>query len=416
MKVIFLSFPLIMKAVDGFQFPKIKFIGIPSFKSDEEVPRSRVEKGPEEEELLLRSVINHCQRDKNEHTNDVSTCLEASFYWEPALEESYSVACKIFEEIFSYQKSTRSPRKIILSFPSMSRQTDLENLANVLQSNECGLLLGIEDAVSELYPSSPAPYISITFPAESDVEPNMVVKESEQASCDDARTNTEDWVNNFLGLYRLCPYTSSVTRAAVGLKSVGVPVGGVHITVGHTGYCNIPSKRKLNAAEVTSLFWSEVSFLLNSPQDEWATSLLVFPAYDLDFDAFIEICDKIVEPSVVATKSTDYIGRAWFHPLYNADAVGHSTVIAGHAIPHKMVEQFRASSNDGNKKELHYDSLARANDLVRQTPHATINILRRSQLTKAGDYEKSLGHRGPKPNSVYVRNAVRLSDSLLGNE
>ncbi len=413
MNVFLLSVAFITNAVDGFQFPKIQFIGIPSFQSDEEEPRIRVKKGPEEEKLLLGSVLNHCQIDKNDRANYHPSCIETLFYWEPVIEESYSVACKIFDEIFSYQKSNRPPRNIILSFPSMSRQTDLVKLANVLQSEECKLLLGIEDAVSELYPSSPAPYINITFTAESDVGQSMVVKESEKASSDDARirTNTEDWVNNFLGRHRLCPYTSSVTRAAVGLKSVGVPVGGVHIAVGHTEDCDIPSKEKLKAAEVASLFWSEVSFLMNSTQEEWATSLLVFPSYDLDFEAFIEICDKIIEPSVVATKSTDYIGRAWFHPLYNAEAVGHSTVVAGHAIPHKMVEKFMAFSDYGKQIILDYDILARANNRVRQTPHATINILRRSQLAKAGDYEKSLGQKGPKPNSIYVRNVVRLSDS-----
>ena len=67
---------------------------------------------------------------------------------------------------------------------------------------------------------------------------------------------------------------------------------------------------------------------------------------------------------------------------------------------------------DVSKDLLQYNELARANNKVRQTPHATINILRRNQLLAAAEYEKGLGKKKPKANSVYVKNAVRISKAL----
>ena len=80
-----------------------------------------------------------------------------------------------------------------------------------------------------------------------------------------------------------------------------------------------------------------------------------------------------------------------------------------------MVEGFMKSLNlesgGGNGETIEFDELSTSNNLVRHTPHATINILRRSQLNAAAEYEKGLGARRPKPNSIYVRNAIRLSKS-----
>jgi hypothetical protein len=204
---------------------------------------------------------------------------------------------------------------------------------------------------------------------------------------------------------------------------VGVPVGGVHVRAEYTrpGCTHNAIYSVSKASELVANFWSEVVILMNSTQEEWATSLLVFPEYDLLFEEFIDVCDSIIEPTVIATQSTAFIGRAWFHPLYDADTIGHSDVIAGHAVPHKMVEGFMkslstSSSNSSGvidgKDVLEYDELVRTNNKVRHTPHATINILRRNQLLAAAEYEKGLGKKKPKANSVYVHNAVRLSKAL----
>ena len=108
---------------------------------------------------------------------------------------------------------------------------------------------------------------------------------------------------------------------------------------------------------------------------------------------------------MLATRATEFIGRAWFHPEYDADQVGHTDVIAGHAVPHKIVEGFMKSLA---LERVEYEELARANNLVRETPHATINILRRSQLKAAAEYEKGLGTKRPKPKYTFGMRFVYL--------
>ncbi|KAL7533050.1 hypothetical protein ACHAXR_006274 [Thalassiosira sp. AJA248-18] len=417
----------------AFQFPKIKFVGI-STNEDLNAPQIRVQNGPDDAENLRRKLENYCDVvsvDENESSKDKNV----SFRWEPYLKESYEVADVVFQEVarvlrdrYNHNQHVTKEGKItrhelVLSFPSMSRPEDLDKLSAVMQSDKCKQMLGLENAFAELYPSSPSPYLRITFStsfAKSEVTRNdQNVYDADMQS--NSATATKDWVNNFLGKYRLCPYTSSVSRAAVGLSSVGVPVGGVHVRVESTSAENsevTSYNNLLRAADLVSSFWSEVVTLMHSTQEEWATSLVVFPEYDMEFEAFFDVCDSIVEPTVMATQSTDFIGRAWFHPEYDADAVGHSKVIAGHAVPHKMVEGFMKSldSSSGRKEDqasIGYDELVKANNRVRQTPHATINILRRSQLTAAGEYEKGLGEKRPKANSIYVRNAVRLSNVMI---
>jgi hypothetical protein len=400
----------------AFQFPKIKFIGI-SANEDSDAPWILVQKGPDEANNLRQKVEKYCGISIDE---DPSNLLPSSvsFRWESKIRESYAVADAIFREVAQisrerYASNDQQTRviknQVIVSFPSMARPEDLVKISEILQSEKCKQLLGLESACAELFPSSPAPYLRITFSIFSE-------------RCEEVNglrlSDVDMSVNNFLGKYRLCPYTSSVTRAAVGLSSVGVPVGGVHVRVASTitenyllGNCS-----KLKAAELVSAFWSEVVTLMNSTQEQWSTSLVVFPEYDIEFEGFADVCDSIVEPTVVATQSQDFIGRAWFHPKYDADAIGHSEVIAGHAVPHKMVEgfmkSFHAANGTNGQGLIDYEVLSQANNRVRQTPHATINILRRSQLTAAGEYESGLGKKKPKANSIYVRNAIRLSEAL----
>jgi len=411
-----------------FQFPKIKFVGI-SQKQDLNPPQILVQNGAGETENLRKKLEEYCatiDRNSSSGESSINGSNNLSICWEPHLKEGYEVADVIFGNIAHNLRDGNNHEGVeeynaisplVFSFPSMSQPEHLEKLATVLQSDKCKLLLGLEDAVAELYPSSPAPYLRVTFSplaATNEAVNDQFVPDSSLA---ESASATEDWINKFLGKYRLCPYTSSVSRAAVGLSSVGVPVGGVHVRVESTNGESDEARQcnSLKAAGLVSAFWSEVRTLMQSPQKEWATSLVVFPEYDTEFAAFVDVCDTIVEPTVVATQSTNFIGRAWFHPQYDADAVGHSEVIAGHAVPHKMVEGFMKSLQSTSGKdgvELEYDQLVKANNIVRRTPHATINILRRSQLTAAGEYEKGLGEKRPKANSIYVRNALRISKAL----
>ncbi|KAL3787065.1 hypothetical protein HJC23_011749 [Cyclotella cryptica] len=418
--------------ISSFQFPKIKFIGISSNDVPDNVPKRRIEKG--EGDDLKQSLEKHCSI-KEDLSGDPP---RYSLRWEPYLQESYDVANVLFQEIVQVARARfhcysdsenldtqiTSPR--VISCPSMSRLNDLESIATVLRSDKCKILLGLDDVVVELYPSSPSPYLRLSFSTLGNAQKTSLAETEnlQTISCEAAIAATESWVDNFLGKYNLCPYTSSVSKAAVGLTSVGIPVGHVHIVAGSTN--NVDDRKKsssaydvLRAAELVSEFWSETVTLLKSPESDWATSLVVFPDFDNDFDAFVDVCDNVIQPIILATSSTDYIGRAWFHPRYDADTVGHTSVVPGHAVPHKMVQQFIDKAHDskisrGNK--MTPTELSSANNKVRMTPHATINILRRSQLTAATEYEKGLGEKKPTPNSIYVRNALKLNEILKGDE
>ncbi|KAL7545723.1 hypothetical protein ACHAWF_009077 [Thalassiosira exigua] len=423
-------------ACEGFQFPKIKFVGITP-KEDLNSPQRLIKNGAEDAEKLRKRVELYCQDivQTNFGSEVSKEKAQVLLRWEPDLQESYEVADVVFQVVAqvlpegdngnqqAFKETGNSPYHVILSFPSMLRPEALEELAAVLQSEKCKQLLGLENASAELYPSSPAPYICISSPSAPDANyapRNSQIREGvDNMLCNDESaahvSATEHWLKHFLGKYNICPYTSSVSRAAVGLSSVGVPVGGVHVQVASTRAEESQRTSSASiAAELVSSFWAEVAALMQSPQEKWATSLVVFPAYDEDFASFVNVCDNIIEPTVEATRSTDFIGRAWFHPQYDADAVGHSEVIAGHAVPHKMVQGFMKSLYSPGGKDgsvpLEYDELVKANNEVRHTPHATINILRRSQLAAAAEYEKGLGEKRPKANSIYVRNAVRLSE------
>jgi hypothetical protein len=419
-----LSVPILAAA--AFQFPKIKFVGISPGSNSENVPKRTIESG--EADGLRRSLETHC---------GVVQYGSAENYvhlrWEPYVQESYEVANVIFQEIarvarerYIDTKASRTPDTRVISCPSMFQPNHLEAIAKVLQSKKCKKFLGLEDASVELYPSSPSPYLQLTFSSpEHDEQPSNetsgINQTSRVTSESTAICDTENWVDNFLGKYNLCPYTTSVTKAAVGLSLVKVPVGSVHIVVGSTNTLDdFQTKNvdfnKLRAAELVSSFWSETVTLIQSPESEWATSLVVLPEYDNDFETFYDICDNIIQPIIEATSSTNYIGRAWFHPKYDADQVGHDSVIAGHAVPHKMVRQFiQTIKGPDSAKSIAPNDLSNANNKVRMTPHATINILRRSQLNAAAQYEKGLGDKKPTPNSIYVRNTMKLIEIMKGS-
>lgn len=385
-----------LSRAEPFQFPSIKF----SFENK----TREVNTAPK---LILSE---DAARELRERTR--AYCLSDScFHWCPDAEEGYQVAKEIFETLSSHQPNHQSKFSLVLSFPS-ANQGHLSKLADAINSDRCKELLGLSEVHLDLCPRAPAPLIRIQLPRAGSEADETMRKQSISTSKDKVREATEDWVNNFLGRHNLCPYTSSVTRAATGLASVNVPVGRVHIRVDGAG---VSSEGTRQARRLVSSFWSEVAFLLESPPSEYATSLVVFPGFDNDFDTFFELCDGVVEQTVAATDSTDFIGRAWFHPRYEADVVGHADVIAGHAIPHRQVAKFMSrlvGSGELVDSPLEYDKLVVANDLVRRTPHATINILRRAQLQAAGEFEKGLGDKRPKANSIYVRNAIRVAKHL----
>jgi hypothetical protein len=134
-------------------------------------------------------------------------------------------------------------------------------------------------------------------------------------------------------------------------------------------------------------FWLGVQALAQTWEEKTSTLPVVAPFfYDDQFLEFAETFDKLLEPSLQATGAEAIVGRALFHPTYDSDLIGHDQVLPGHALPAKMVDGFldrylTEDESTDNKKKPDLTSIAKANDAVRWTPHATINLLRRSQAS-----------------------------------
>jgi hypothetical protein len=76
----------------------------------------------------------------------------------------------------------------------------------------------------------------------------------------------------------------------------------------------------------------------------------------------------------VRTLSRGIVGRVWFHPKYSLQDVERAgTSRGGHAPP---LEELRFLFDKNSMTRPSPDDMARANDKTRQTPHATINLLR----------------------------------------
>jgi hypothetical protein len=326
------------------------------------------------------------------------------------LEKDCEAASKGFRSVFhpndrqGYQVFTAVFRNILnrvdsfLWFPAFSETSALEGLVAVVNRNSDRL--GGLEAQFKAWPLVPCPVVRISW--SSEVPRDCVWAFDSYPS---AVSDTQKWVEGTLCRLKLCPYTAGLSRAAVGLEAVNIPKGSIAIR-----QC---TKVNVSAASVLAgMFWEGVSELATLSQQQVATLLLIAPAvYDKNFEEFVSTCDDLIEPSVQATKADQIVGRAWFHPLYDTKVVGHSSILPGHALPSNMVEGFVQEQVIADKKP-NTEDIARANNAVRRTPHATINLLRRSQLKAAKQVEAVSS--GSKPNSIYVRNVLRiLADGSL---
>ena len=350
-----------------------------------------------------------------------------SFVWESTVTEGYEVATSIFQCLV---KSDTAHPNTMVWFPRFDNEVMLKALTTVLNDNSERLGLG---AVRySCWPATPATVVTLsTQSVSADSQVNAQNDCSNESSTSTTATDgaaitaTKDWVDNTLGRLGLCPHTVSMTKAAVGLENVGVKRGPVVIRTCQdatttesslsktTGLRTIPT----DAARLSAAFWKCLSEMATTPEQDLATVLLLAPsAYDHDFLRFAAVCDKLIEPTVQATGVTSLIGRAWFHPLYDTAAVGHSSILAGHALPASMVQGFvrdqqQGKDSNGPKPQ----DIAIANDAVRWSPHATINLLRRSQLDAAKEAEAQATNR--KPNAIYANNVLRiLADKTLLSE
>ena len=279
-------------------------------------------------------------------------------------------------------------RNLTLAFPAASSDEMLTALAELLNSNSCRL----DGLRAAALPGAPAPMLRLTVRSGSE---GARGRSADETAAVFARTR--EWVDSRLVRQRLCPFTASSSKAAAGLDMVDVAPGPIAYRISGAGGSR--------AAALACAFWAAACEVASTPERELSTVLLMAPEFDDDFGGFVEVCDRLVQPSVQLASAEELIGRAWFHPSYDADAVGHAGVVAGHAVPHTLVAGFFEKVGAGPAPPP--DALARANNEIRRTPHATLNLLRRSQLRAAQRFEASTPS-APPPNSVYVRNVQRV--------
>mmetsp|Transcript_15568 Transcript_15568/g.23446 ORF Transcript_15568/g.23446 Transcript_15568/m.23446 type:complete len:363 (-) Transcript_15568:23-1111(-) len=238
------------------------------------------------------------------------------------------------------------------------------------------------------WPYVPAPRVAIS----SDQNKHQLQMNAE---IDGAQEATYAWVDDVLGAKQLCPYTESRMRAAIGLLSEGVKPGPVRVRVA------------TNATDLVAIVFEEAANLETQPETQVATVLVCAPSLDESPLFFYAICDNIIETTISVLGATSIVGRAWFHPNYTTSHVynnKNSFLRPGHALPPAQIAQYmQRYYPDAN---LDIETISSANDKVRHTPHATVNLLRRSQLLAA----QRLEARAPKakPNLIYARNVFRL--------
>jgi hypothetical protein len=325
-------------------------------------------------------------------------CREASegfqFYYEIDVEKEYQLGASVFKRI---AQCNREPTK--MWFPKcLNRQGEIDKLTATLNDNSNRL--GGLQASCEHWHESPASVISITW--DEDVGEDVYVPETPDV-VELASQNTEAYVMNKVGKLGLCPYTKSMTRAAIGLEGVGVKEGPVIIRHAANAV-DFPAKAS-PAAVMCAMYWQGVQELLERPEEEVATLLLVAPAvYDNDFSAFHQTCDNLIEKSITLLSGS--IGRVWFHPTYELAQVGEST--GGHTVPLSVVERYMDEfllDHPGVQRPSP-EEMKIGHDLSRRSPNAMINLLRGPQLKKAQAKEKNHKH-------IYAKNIVTLLEEEL---
>jgi len=339
----------------------------------------------------------------------------SSSIWADDIAEGHEAAAKVFDVMLNSNASTNA----CVWMPKMKSREAFRMLSGLVAIlNDNTERLGGWTAALETWPKTPT--TGIVLAKDADVIGSSQPINLGTVQQNNAVTATEIWVNNTLGRRGLCPYTASMTKAAIGLDSVGVSSGPVvvrHTCTISTSFCDGDSTCTPTGAVILGAsFWNAVLELACRPETEVATFLLIAPpAYDENFEEFVATCDNLLERSCKAVATDNIIGKAWFHPTYNSSVVGQDSILPGHALPAEMVKEFvdrYYSDVDG----LDLAAVSRANDAVRHTPHATVNLLRRSQLSASKEAEaaslssntKEGNQRRKGPNSIYAQNVVRL--------
>jgi len=320
-------------------------------------------------------------------------CIDASgadfkYHWEIDVTDGYQLATTVFKRLAECDKEST---KIWLP-AFLNRGGEVDTLVSALNSNSDRL--GGLESTTQNWPEVPATVIEFTWKADF---PYEIYEKESKVVVDSAVKATEAYVEKYLVKLGLCPFTQSVQRSAMGLESEGVKEGPVIIK--HCANTE-SSKSATPAAVMSAMYWEGVTEMIEMPENEVATHLLVAPScYDDDFVAFTRCCDNLIEKTVKLSPGS--VGRVWFHPNYDLQKVGRS--IGGHAPPVEEIEglidnYIHINPNAGDKPD--FVDMTRAHQKTRWTPHATINLLRTSQLKAAKDKED----RG----KVFARNVFSI--------
>lgn len=305
-------------------------------------------------------------------------CIDSSdgytYHWEIDCVEGYQLATSVFKRLAECDR--KSTRIWLPAF--LNRGGEIGVLVDALNSNSDRL--GGLESTCEHWPEAPASVIDLTWKADYPFE---AYEKETTPQIDAAIAATEAYVDKYLVKLGLCPFTQSVQRSAMGLESVGVKEGPVIVK-----HCADTKSSDLAtpAAVMAAMYWEGVTEIIERPEEEVATHLLLAPScYDADFMAFCKSCDSLIEKTVRLSPGS--VGRVWFHPEYNLDKLGPST--GGHAPPIEEIEGLIDNYIGTNPSLIkpEFADMTRAHDKTRWTPHATINLLRTSQLMAAKDKE-----------------------------
>lgn len=305
------------------------------------------------------------------------------FAFEVDVTKGYQLATRTFASIVERKDEGVDGSKIW--FPAFKNHGgEIERLAEVLNNNSDKL--GGLIVTTAHWPEVPASLLDISWTSNSPLlEDNGCYHMETKEDVELAIEATKCYVGDFLVKKGLCPFTKSIERAAINLDSVGVKEGPVvvrHVTDVLSSTCVTTP-----AAAMAYLYWDGVSEMIERDETDVATHLLVCPSvYDNDFSSFARVCNDLIEPTV--SFSSGKVGRVWFHPEYSLQAVENDSLArGGHAPPLEEVDELFGVYMSENPAVIKPDpeDVAWAHDKSRWTPHATINLLRSSQLKAASD-------------------------------
>ncbi len=175
--------------------------------------------------------------------------------------------------------------------------------------------------------------------------------------------DTKRWVNTVMADFGVCPFTIDDNKA-------GIPMGGVRYTV----------SRAKTTEEAFLAFWEDTLALLEAPEKEMSTVLLIFPELELfcdteHFDSYCEcLGDALSAGSMNMEKELQLV---FFHPKF----------------------VFR----DGQART---GAEMGAANFARRGPWPMVNILRTPQVRAA--------QKGIPTGQVYIQNEQRLNEVGAG--